>query len=1498
MPIPISRRSARYAIVFLTAVAAGVVAFFVYLTRSSSGQDMVLERVMARIEELVDGEVEVARLTSTGLLRNATLHDIRIGGVDGRPLVEMDSLAVEYSLSDLLESRFVFSNVELWNPVVSVVRTSADSMFNASVILGLGKSEPDSLEPMEAGVAPRTTRVSLSQVSVHGGRVRVLYPLREAAVDERVRTVPDPNGGLLRSLTFTQFEARFSVVDLMGPELDGPRFGIESLSLEGDLWSDPVHLNELSGLVELRDGRVLVTADSLGLPGSTGTALATIDTRADGGPSLSVDATMSPLSLADFRWLVPEAPDATGGGRFAAELDAQGLAIRWEDSDLAFTQGSLSGRGAYRRPRVGGWRVEEAALEMVGFPLTVIEAFLGDSLPIQGSLTGTVDLDGSAQALDVGGRLVLSGDPRAPRATGASFEGTLHLAAPLGATGLQIDFLSLDYGLVSALAPQIQISGVGPATVAVDGRLDAGLGLDARLSAADASSTTSSVDARGTIRETPGGELSVDLQLSLDPLSFSPLITSRDGRFRLGAVTGSVRAQGPLSNVQAVADLQTELGSLQITSRFDLADPFAGYHVTADGDGFGLDGLFPQLPQGTLASGRLVFDGVGGDVGTARVQGSMEIGRSRLGVLAVDTVHAGLQLANGMLTFDTLSASVGGMEVEGRGTLAVDEDHPPGEMTVSYRSSSLEGLRPLFMGEDIIARDTLSILEREFLIFDGVDPDTLPHTDDVRMSGAVRGFATLTGSIGNLGVSGDASFTGASYGRNSVASATVDFRATNLPSRQPRIEAEIEADSVRLLRRAFAAGEIRLDYRAPRGNLDVLLTRDDSEDYLARVAFEADSSSTVLHLDELGLRFADARWNLGRPATIAWDPDGLSIQGFQMRRPGSGGLRLSANGRFPFRGAADFDLEVERLDLKRLSALLQLPDTLLGIVDIDATVSGTAGSPEIVGEFAAEELQIGRFSFAGIAGSLDLVEQRMATDVRISDGDHTILTVTGDAPADFGLNPLQFSIPDAPIDLDIVADSMPAGVILGLVGGLDEITGVFEGSVSLQGTAHHLAPTGRLLLREGGALVPGLGVRHRDAQATLDLSPDGGVDVVATSISGGGRIDVTGLVNLSPVTNPELDLSIRMDGFRAVNRRDVTGRMSGEATLTGTYESPLVSGRLDLDEGTLFLEEFLRAAEVIDLADTTFFDVIDPGLVEQRRLLGGGNPFLRNIRMENFIFGVDRNSWIRSPAMNVELGGELQVFYDRENQDLAMFGSLQAVRGTYTVVGRQFQVVGGNLIFVGTPGVNPGLNIQAVNRLRTADGNRLTIDATVTGTLVSPRVQLSSDEASVGQEDLLSYLLTGRPSYAIGSGQSAQVQGAAAVLGGAATIGLSTLSNRLGNAMAQSLGLGLDYLTVTQQDVSTVNGVDLAGSLGTTVIETGRYLTEDFFVTLLLRPVTSSGGGNTVAGLRLEWAATDNIFVESFVEDRFFRNRVVGFGDVGLQSARGLGLFIFREWGY
>ena len=126
-----------------------------------------------------------------------------------------------------------------------------------------------------------------------------------------------------------------------------------------------------------------------------------------------------------------------------------------------------------------------------------------------------------------------------------------------------------------------------------------------------------------------------------------------------------------------------------------------------------------------------------------------------------------------------------------------------------------------------------------------------------------------------------------------------------------------------------------------------------------------------------------------------------------------------------------------------------------------------------------------------------------------------------------------------------------------------------------------------------------------------------------------------------------------------------------------------------------------------------------------------------------------RDGWLRGRDLNVEMEGQLQVVWDRMERDLAMVGSLDAIRGVYSFVGRQFQVQEGTVSFLGTPGMNPNLDIQALNRLRTADNDRLDIVAHVQGTLLSPRVSLSSNAPfPIAESDLVSYLIFGRPTYA------------------------------------------------------------------------------------------------------------------------------------------------------
>jgi hypothetical protein len=228
-------------------------------------------------------------------------------------------------------------------------------------------------------------------------------------------------------------------------------------------------------------------------------------------------------------------------------------------------------------------------------------------------------------------------------------------------------------------------------------------------------------------------------------------------------------------------------------------------------------------------------------------------------------------------------------------------------------------------------------------------------------------------------------------------------------------------------------------------------------------------------------------------------------------------------------------------------------------------------------------------------------------------------------------------------------------------------------------------------------------------------------------------------------------------------------------------------------------------------------------------------------------------------------------------------------------LGRTFQVEGGSVEFIGIPGLNPILDIQASSQVRRRTGEPLIITATVSGTLVNPSVELTSSEQSLAQSDLVSYLVSGQPNSeftpASGAGPGANqfVQRGVQPF---VNFGVGTLASQLGALAAQETSL-FDYLAVTQ-----VGGLGLgaAGTVADTQVEVGRYLGRgDFFGALVLRPFYAV---QPLGGARLEWQPGGLYRLEAFLEDRVLRQNGYLLSELGLESQLSFGFNVFREWGY
>ena len=1486
----------------LITFAVGAIAGVLILTRTSAGQAFVMEQALKRIEGTLNGEITISGFRSPGLHRGVRLLGLQLVAPDGSTVLAVDSAEAEYSIREVLSGEIALSGVTLWRPRLTVTKEAPDRPFNLTAFLKGSESPVLELsgegEPAEVAV-----RFLLDEVEIRDGTVEVRYPLTAPPnPSSRLITEPGPDGqGVLRVFGFYGIDGHFDGVVLADPAVEGIRMNVTRLTLEAEVFEEPVRVQDFDGRVSWSGNRILAEAETVRLLGGTASGSAVVELVEGSVPDFTVDAVLDGMDLPELRWLEPRLPDARASGRLAMGFGSQGLRASWSGAMLAIGGGEIESDGALSQPSGGELALENVTLDVSSVPVSVLGKLISVAPPLEGRLSGNLDISGTMDSMAVSGRMDLLEPGASP--TSGEIEGVLHLRRPRGVTGMTARLTALDLGLVNRVHEGLMLDGSVNLDIRADGRLETGVRVVVMATLPEPDAEVSYVSLEGSLTEVDG-EVQIELDGELDPFSIAAVVSDESPLSRLGFIRGTVHAEGSLPDLMLRSDLTTEGGRLTLESRFDARSPFASYRLHGEADDFDPLEIAPWLPGGTVLSGSFDLLGEGGDPRTAELVGTMRLRESRFADLTVDTVSIELRISNGIVTMDELQGRIGGVTVEGAGQLAVTGSGGPEDVRVSFETGGLEGLRPLLRSGDVIAGDTLTVLERQILEFEGIDPDTLPTLAEVLVAGRMAGEFTVNGSFENLSVTGRAAVDDALYAGNRVGRAEVSFSATGLFTPEREVSAQIDAGAIRVLQRDFDSVSVNVRYREPSGNVNVFLVRSPEESYSGLLAFEEEGDVRTLHLDELVFRFPEERWNLGGPATISWDPDGLTFRDFRMRRPGVGGMRLQAQGRIPFDGEADFGLEAEALDIRWIAHLLQLDDVLEGVVDLEFNVTGTDDEPVMDLAISTDGFRFRDYVLERVEADVEYAARRVTGEVALGNDSLQVLTLDGEIPLDLSFNAVEERFPEEVIDLVVVSDRLPLSLFMAPFPGYQEVEGTMSGRVEVGGTSRSLAPRGQIIVDGGGAFLGGLGVRVEEVGGTLDWFPDGRleVDMSARAL---GTAAVEGTVSLTTALDPGFDLAIRFDGFQAMDRRDATGRVSGDLRVEGSFSRPVISGDLFLDGGTLFYEEFQRAAEVADLffeRTAAMTDLLGANATAfgSRPFIAGENLFLQNIRMENTTLTARRDNWIRSELMNVELEGDLDLLYDRQTQDLALVGALQAVRGSLAFgprgLRKQFQVDGGTVRFLGTPGINPDLDLTASEPVRTPEGDRLTIIAEITGTLLSPRVALRSDEAGISEDDLLSYLWFGRPTYALTSDQSEAV-------GAGMAVGLSTISSELGAVMTQGLGLDfLDYLSITQQDLGALGSLssnNVQGALGTTVVETGLYVADDMFLTLLFRPASAAGGGvQSWPGIRFEWVASRGYTMQSYFEDQFFRGRALGFGEFGVQSKKGLGLSIFRDWAY
>ena len=289
-----------------------------------------------------------------------------------------------------------------------------------------------------------------------------------------------------------------------------------------------------------------------------------------------------------------------------------------------------------------------------------------------------------------------------------------------------------------------------------------------------------------------------------------------------------------------------------------------------------------------------------------------------------------------------------------------------------------------------------------------------------------------------------------------------------------------------------------------------------------------------------------------------------------------------------------------------------------------------------------------------------------------------------------------------------------------------------------------------------------------------------------TGQPGSGSVELTGQVRVSDREGAFTMTASRLAVPIGPGQRVV---MSGQAELTSRGGAFDVKGTLRADEGLIELrggDAPVLPADVVIAGRTTAADAAAaPGDAQRLRIAA-------DIALE-----LGEQLRVRGSGIDARITGRLNLRGTLPETPRA-FGTVRIRDGRYSAYGQQLEITQGRIVFNGTID-NPQLDIVALRRNQTVEAG-----VALTGTVLSPRVRLTS-QPEVPDAEKLSWLVLGVPLDSAQAGaQGAALQAAAASLFG---------SNDGGLAGSLAQALGLDSISV--RGATGASGLTASGFGGT-----------------------------------------------------------------------------------
>lgn len=557
-------------------------------------------------------------------------------------------------------------------------------------------------------------------------------------------------------------------------------------------------------------------------------------------------------------------------------------------------------------------------------------------------------------------------------------------------------------------------------------------------------------------------------------------------------------------------------------------------------------------------------------------------------------------------------------------------------------------------------------------------------------------------------------------------------------------------------------------------------------------------------------------WRSTRPAAAEFDFKGIQMIDLDLAGPTD--QHLTAR------------LQIDRAGVRGQIELNRLELAAVAVATGGWPVSGgqASGSVKISGPLAAPRLdldgQIDRLFVAKnevdhlfISGRLDngLFQGQAEFDL---DG-VKVGRLTANLPVELSFSPLKVRSDLDHLRAKVSLDDFPVGFFGPALKGVTDLAGTIKGDVELSPTA-----SGRLAVEKIKATLAATGQTAEEGRADLTVQGRRLTLRQLTFKTGGGSVKAQGSAELASPGHIQVRAEFDPADFLLGPYGSI--QLAGWTELKGTIDRPVLTG--DVKIHRLSFKVPPKAPP-----ESQEIKLVDP-VINKPPPLAVVTAGPKNLAADLKVAFADR-AVVNGEGLNAVMGGGVTIA-KKPGGPPRLTGLVSVISGRVTRFGRRFNLEFGEIKFTGAYPPEPTVSARAATRVSKVD-----ISLGVSGPLTGPELDFASQPA-YSKEDIMSYLLFGRPASGLSENESVAMEAqAVSALGGPASEILRDLLD--------------EQLT---PDVFSVS----SSAEGGVSVEAGKQILPDLY--LSYEAFSEPSKPNEI---HLEYRVTPNISLESTMGD-------------------------------